>query len=157
MQKRWLVGLGVLLMAATLLLPPLAADVDCILRRELEDLTWKPWEGWAAVLQGGKAMRFYLLGCAGVVLALAWVLFTGSYLKYRSNMQQITPDIFTPQADGQGQFGTARWLPKKRFGKVFAIWQISKEDPALQALLEAGRQDRKEIANAQIQIKTRRE
>lgn len=152
MLKRWLVALGAFLAAAGVALPPLAADVDFFFTKRFEMLTWKPTQGWAAILAGGKPLQLYLLFCAVVAVLLLWVMFTGSYLKYRSDMRWVTPDIQTPCADGQGQFGTARWLPKKDFGKCFGSWKISAKDPGLQALLEAGRADREEIENANIQI-----
>ena len=152
MLKRWLVALGAFLVAAGVLLPPLAADVDFFFTKRFEMLTWKPIQGWAAVLAGGKPLQFYLLFCAVVAVLLLWVMFTGSYLKYRSDMRRITPDIETPCADGQGQFGTARWLPREKFRKYFGVWKIPAKDPGFQALLEAGKADREEIENADIQI-----
>lgn len=152
MLKRWLVALGVFLVAAGIILPPLAADMDFFFTRQFSRLTWKPPDGWAALLGGGKPLRFYLILCALVALLLLWVLFTSTYLNYRSDMQRITPDIATPCAAGQGQFGTAKWLRADKIGRFFQVWNVPKKDPAFQALLTAGAADKEEIARADIHI-----
>ena len=152
MLKRWLVALGAFLAAAGIVLPPLAADVDFFFTKRFEMLTWKPVQGWAAVLAGGKPLQFYLLFCAVVAVLLLWVMFTGSYLNYKNGCQFITPKIRTPLPAGNGEFGTAHWLPKKEYGEVFSIWRIPKRDPGIEALVEAGKEDRKEIQNARIHI-----
>ena len=87
----------------------------------------------------------YLLLLATVALWLIWVLVSGSSLKYRSDMQQITPDIVTPCADGQGQYGTAKWMPKSKYRTYFTVRRSKNMN--IDDLLEAGRQD-KEALNA---------
>lgn len=149
-MKRWLIGIAVLVLAATLLLPQLAADIDFFFAKATDKLTMNPLEGWAAVLAGGKPLGFYLILTVLVALLLTVVLFTGTYLNYRSDMQVVTPDIVTPCATGQGQFGTARWLPQEEVGRHFGIWRISGRSKDLQALLEAGKTDGKKIRNAKI-------
>ena len=149
-MKRWLIGIVVLVLAAALLLPQLAADIDFFFTKATDKLTMDPLEGWAAVLSGGKALGFYLFLTALAALLLAVVLFTSTYLNYRSDMQMVTPDIATPCAEGQGQFGTARWLSQKEADRYFGIWRISGRNKDLQALLEAGKNDRREIRNAKI-------
>ena len=86
----------------------------------------------------------YFLLLASLMLGLIWILLTGSNLKYRSDMQQITPDIQTPCAAGQGQYGTARWMKKKNFSKCFPTVQLS-EIENIDELLRAGRQDKEDI------------
>lgn len=152
MLKRWLFALAVFLILAGVILPPLAADMDFFFLRQFTLLTWHPGAGWDAVLAGEKPLQFYLILCALAALLLLWVLFTGSYLNYRSGIQQITPDIETPCAAGHGEFGTARWLPKKRIRRVFGVWKIPRKDPAFRELLDAGKADREEICHADIQI-----
>lgn len=140
----------VFVVAAVLLLPQLAADIHYFFSRQWERLTMNPLDGWSAIIASGKPLQFYLLLSAVVALLLAYILFTGSYLKYRSNMQVITPDIVTPCADGQGQFGTARWLTRDEIGRCFGIWRIHRKDKALVELMKAGERDRKEIRDARI-------
>lgn len=150
MKKRWGIALAAFVLAAGVVLPPLAADVDFFFTKRYELLTWKPSAGWAAVAAGGKPLRFYLLLCALAALLILWVMLTGSYLNYRSDMQQITPDIQTPCAAGQGQFGTARWLRPEKIKHFYGVWSLPQKDPVFQALLDAGKADREEIENANI-------
>lgn len=148
--KRWLVALAALLTVGSLLLPQIGADIHFFFSGEHDRLTLNPAEGWTAVLSGGKPLQFYLLLLAAVALLLLWVLFTSTYLNYRSNMQQITPDIITPCADGQGQFGTARWLSPSKYKSFFSIWRVRNHSRELRDLLDAGKNDRKEIHYANI-------
>lgn len=150
MKKRWLVGLAVFLLAGALLLPQLAADMDFFFSRQFEKLTMDPRQGWTAVLGGGKALQFYFLLAAAVALLLVWVLFTSSYLNYRSKMWEVTPDIVTPCAAGQGQFGTARWLRPEKMGKYFGIWKVPREDAAFLELIAAGEADRESVRKANV-------
>lgn len=152
MKKRWITALAAFALAVGVVLPPLAADIDYFFTGQWEALTWKPTAGWAAVAAGGKPLQFYLIFCALTALLIVWILFTGSYLNYRSAMRVVTPEIQTPAAAGQGQFGTARWLPKEQFRQFFGTWKVPEKDPVFQALLEAGRKDAKEIEDADIQI-----
>lgn len=152
MKKRWLIALTAFALAAGVVLPPLAADADYFFTKRYDLLTWMPSAGWVVILEGGKPLWFYLLLCALTALLILWVMLTGSYLNYRSDMQQITPDIQTPRAAGQGQFGTARWLDPKEITRFFGVWRVPQKDPAFQALLAAGEKDREEIINADIQL-----
>lgn len=152
MLKRWLVALGVFLVAAGIILPPLAADMDFFFTRQFSRLTWKPPDGWAALLGGGKPLRFYLILCALVALLLLWILFTGSYLNYKNSVQVITPKIRTPLPAGNGEFGTAHWLKEKDYSEIFKTWVLPKKDAGIQALVNAGKKDRQNIQHTHIEI-----
>ncbi|MEG2455106.1 MAG: type IV secretory system conjugative DNA transfer family protein, partial [Oscillospiraceae bacterium] len=81
----------------------------------------------SAVLAGVQIRNvrlFWYMGCAGSLLAVVWMMVSRSYIKYRSDMQKITPDIEVPKAEGQGQYGTAHWLDPKRFPQVFAVAEV---------------------------------
>ena len=152
MLKRWLIGLVAFALVGILILPQLAADMDFFFSHQFDKLIWNPFAGWKALLMSSKALGFYFLLLAGNGLLLLWILFTGSYLKYRSDMQVITPDIITPQAAGQGQFGTARWLKNGNIHRFFAVWKISRKDATFRELMEAGKKDREVIRSAELHI-----
>lgn len=151
MKKRFIVALAVFLLCAGLLLPQIAADIHFFFTRDLGSITMNPLEGWAAILSGGKPLQFFLLLAAIVALLLFWAIFTSSYLNYRSGMWVVTPDISTPCADGQGQFGTARWLQPELISRYYGVWKAPDKNTDFQALLNAGKSDKKEISNADIQ------
>lgn len=150
MLKKWLIVLLAWTAGAVLAVPQLAADAHYFFSKELDRLTLHPLEGWAAVLGGGKPLRFYLLFAAALALFLVWFLIEETYLNYNTKLQRITPDIATPMPAGQGQCGTARWMRKKDLRNTFTIWKLRKGSADLQALLQAGKADRKEIQNADI-------
>lgn len=46
-------------------------------------------------------------------------LLVGGKSSFKVDMIEITPEIRTPAPAGQGQHGTAKWLPKEKFDQVF--------------------------------------
>lgn len=46
-------------------------------------------------------------------------LLVGGKSSFKVDMMEITPEIRTPAPAGQGQHGTAKWLPKEKFDQVF--------------------------------------
>lgn len=140
----------VFLLAAALLAPQLAANMDYFLKKELSRLTMNPLDGWAAVIGSSRVLQLYLLLDGLVAVLLGTILLTGSSLNYRSRMWVVTPDIITPCADGQGQFGTARWLKEADIPRFYSIWRVPGKKDGFQALMQAGARDREEIKNAKI-------
>ena len=152
MKRKIIIAAGIFAGAAVLILPIFAAALHHLLSRDPAAVTIDPVACWQLLLQGGAPARLYALLCAVVALLLGWILFSSTYLHYRSDMQQITPEIQTPCADGQGQYGTARWMDPKGLDRAFGHWKIPEEALGLKELLAAGEQDRKEIENAKIEI-----
>ena len=72
------------------------------------------------------------------------MLFSRSYIKYKSDMQYVTPDIQTPKAEGQGQYGTAHWLQPGDFDKAFYPVEIDAHSSLIWSLVEHGQDDLKE-------------
>ncbi len=150
MKKRWFIVVVLFLCISGLLLPQLAADVHFFLSKEYGSVVINPILGWQTIMAGGKPLKMYVMLMLLTALLLLWILVSSTYLNYRSKMINVTPDIKTPCADGQGQFGTARWLPEDKFARFFGTWRVPYQNPAFQELMQAGEQDRKEIANADI-------
>ena len=57
---------------------------------------------------------FFVLLLLGII-----TLLVGGKSSFKVDMIEITPEIRTPAPAGQGQHGTAKWLPKKKFDQVF--------------------------------------
>lgn len=150
--KRFIIAGIIILIAAALILPQLAADSHFLLLREFGSVTINPLEGWQMVVSNVRVLTFYLLYLALTALLLIWVLVSSNYLKYRSTMQQITPDIETPCAAGQGQFGTARWMKSEEVGRFFAIWKVPKRQEWFKHLLAAGKTSYKEVEDSNVHI-----
>ena len=57
---------------------------------------------------------FFVLLLLGII-----TLLVGGKSSFKVDMMEITPEIRTPAPAGQGQHGTAKWLPKEKFNQVF--------------------------------------
>lgn len=57
---------------------------------------------------------FFVLLLLGII-----TLLVGGKSSFKVDMIEITPEICTPAPAGQGQHGTAKWLPKEKFDQVF--------------------------------------
>lgn len=152
MKKRILVAGCVLLLTAGFLLPQLAADSHFFFMKDFQMMTLDPFAAWPLVLANSRIQKFYLLYLAVTALLLIWVLVSGSYLNYRSDMQHLTPDIATPCAAGQGQFGTARWMSPEHIGRFFGVWKIPKRRSWFRGLIAAGKASHKEVRNSDVQV-----
>lgn len=119
MKKRLIVAGVVLFLAGALLLPIVALDLHAILSRNMDMLSYSPIDGWVAIYRLEQVRMMYLLFLAMLMLMLLWAIISSSTLNYRSDMQQVTPKISTPCAAGQGQYGTAKWLPKDEYKECF--------------------------------------
>lgn len=143
-KRRILITVSALLGLALLLLPQLAADVNFLLLGQLDSLTLRPHAGWEAVCGDRRVRQIYLLLTALLGTALLAALFSGANsLNYRSKMRRITPDISTPCAAGQGQYGTARWLNGKDYAAVFCAVRL--DGARIDALAAAGDKTYEEV------------
>lgn len=160
MKKRLIFALFIFILVAAFLLPLVTANIDQFLKSQTsaDGLISENYgiiglsESWSVVLQSARALQIWVM--SSVILALLLFLLTlqGAGIDHRSRMQRITPDIVTPCADGQGQCGTARWMSKGEIRKVFSLWKVPVKSTSFKALLRAGKADRKEIRNADIQL-----
>ena len=88
-----------------------------------------------------KIRTFFIICLIASALAILYMLVMQSYIKYKSDMQYITPDIETPKAEGQGQYGTARWLNRNKLLKAFAVVQVDQSSPLIKDLMAHGHDD----------------
>lgn len=151
MKKRWIIAGVTFAILSGFVVPQLACDIHFFYMKAYEDFTLNPLEGWHLMFRDERPLKLYLLLVGAVLLMLFWVLST-TYLNYRSDMYQVTPDICTPCADGQGQYGTARWMNPKQIGSHFGIWKIAQKSSELKQLLQAGEKDQEEIRNADVPL-----
>lgn len=57
---------------------------------------------------------FFIILLLGII-----TLLVGGKSSFKVDMIEITPEIHTPVPVGQGQHGTAKWLPNEKFDQVF--------------------------------------
>lgn len=151
MKKRWIIAVVSFVILSGFVVPQLACDIHFFYMQAYEDFTFNPLEGWYYMFQDERPLKLYLLLVGGVLLMLFWIL-SSTYLNYRSDMHWVTPDICTPCADGQGQFGTARWMNPNQISKHFGVWRIDRKSAQLQQLLKDGQKDQEEIRNANVPL-----
>lgn len=96
-----------------------------------------------AALEDARVLTLFLLFTALAALAVLYMAFARGTIKYRSNMQQIVPGVETPMPEGQGQYGTARWMPKSRIPEVFTVVRIDSGSRLIRQLMAEGKDDLK--------------
>ena len=150
-KRKWIVAAVTFLIIAAFILPQGAVGFHCVLAKTPEHLTLQPLEAWQFLQTEKRALELYGLFAALVALVLLIFVLTGSGVKYSSSMQRITPDIYTPYPEGQGQFGTARWMDKRKIRKHFAVWK-RKKNGWFQELMQAGKAMHKEVKAANVKL-----
>lgn len=143
-MKKRITAAALALLLFTLLSMIGAYNLHCLLARQTELCSLSP-AAMLAAFSIPKVRLFFFLLLASSALAVGYMVFSSSYLKYKSDMQHITPDICTPCAEGQGQYGTAQWLPATRLPNVFSVACINENDPLIACLLQEGARERDEI------------
>jgi len=68
-------------------------------------------------------------------------LFVSNNKGYKSNLQKITPDIYTPMRAGQNQHGSARWMTEKEKDKYFKSMVLNPKNSKIKELIETGYDD----------------
>lgn len=103
----------------TALMLAVAANADAILSAERGAATLNPAKQLARALASSRCLLLWLLLDGIGVLGIYWALFGRSYLNYRSEMFEVVPGFEIPMPEGQGQHGTAWWLPEAEYSRVF--------------------------------------
>ncbi len=142
-MKRRLTVAGIVLVILWLASIPTAYNLD-VLMTGGQDYTWNPFRALPLVITNGQAARLLVILMAVVILAIVACLTAGSNISTHSGVQRITPDITIPEAAGQGQFGTARFLSRKKYGRVFSAYTLP-DDGLYAKLIKEGKNDGKEI------------
>lgn len=120
------------LLTALFVLPfllALSALLACNLHRVLSGesgFIWKP-QTVLAMLMGVKNVRLFFLAFAACCLLLLLACFvTGGNVRYRNSTVQVVPGLAIPVAAGSGEYGTARFMPKRKLRKCFSQRKLSK-------------------------------
>lgn len=74
------------------------------------------------------------------LIVVSFLLFFSNKKKniYHSEQIELTPKIKVPKPVGQGQYGTASWLKKRDFGKVFKCNIIDRTKAYNEVLFDSG-------------------
>lgn len=139
MKKRGVAAALTLLLFSCLALIG-AYNIHQLLSRQLL-FSWRIGTCLGAVLAVSAVRSWFLLleGCA--MLLVAWMAFGREYIKYKSDMLRVCPGIETPKAEGQGQYGTARWMTDKERDRVFSCVHLDWNAGKLRELTQHGYDD----------------
>lgn len=116
--RRYIVAATSFLLS-TILTLELAANFDLILTREQGLYTVNPVALLLRAFASGRCFALWLLLDSLGACGIFWALYGRSYLNYRSDMYEVVPGFEIPKPEGQGQHGTAWWLPKNEYSVVF--------------------------------------
>lgn len=70
-------------------------------------------------ISNNEQIRMFTIFFFVLLLLEIITLLVGGKSSFKVDMMEITPEIRTPAPAGQGQHGTAKWLPKEKFDQVF--------------------------------------
>lgn len=70
-------------------------------------------------ISNNEQIRMFTIFFFVILLLGIITLLVGGKSSFKVDMIEITPEIHTPVPVGQGQYGTAKWLPNEKFDQVF--------------------------------------
>lgn len=123
-------------------------NLHCVLSGQAALCSIQPLRVLHGMLTIPRARSFAGLLIAASACGIIVILLMQGYIKYRSNMRQITPQIETPEAAGQGQYGTARWLKNSEISQVFFTAAMDINSVQIQELLSEADQEIREMQKA---------
>lgn len=116
---------------------------EILLSKQISNLTFPSLKHCIYSIVSSKQHLMMFL-CFMVFSILASIgLYWSSDKAYQSDLQKITPDIYTPVKAGQNQHGSARWLTDKEKEQEFRSFNLDYNDKDIKKLIEEGYQDLK--------------
>ena len=112
-----------------------------LLSHRLPRLTILPIEYCIESLVTSRQHFLLFLCIQGFFLLLAVLYYTTDMHSYKSELDQITPDIETPRAVGQYQHGSARWMSDSEKDSTFSSYVINPNDKYIKSLIDSGYDD----------------
>lgn len=126
-----------------------AYNLDLVMRGQISQCAVNTTAALVALPQQ-KVLLFFLIFTGLSALAVFAMAFGHDYIKYRSDMQHLTPYLETPMPTGQGQYGTARWLEPRRIPEVFTVVTVDEDNPLIRKLIQEGTTDLPETAPPKV-------
>ena len=115
--------------------------LDSLLSHRLTRLTILPIEYCIESLVTSRQHFLLFLCIQGFFLLSAVLYYTTDMHSYKSELDQITPDIETPRAVGQYQHGSARWMSDSEKDSTFSSYVINPNDKYIKSLIDSGYDD----------------
>ena len=112
--------------------------VHGLLTHKIATLRFFPISECFESLVSSKQHFLLFLCIQGFFLILSVMFFLTNLHPYRSDLDEITPDIKTPHAVGQYQHGSARWLTDEEKDKCFESYVLNPDNKVIKALIHSG-------------------
>lgn len=140
-KKKQLLFSALIVFGGAVLSLYIAHNLDALLTtQQFSGYTTPLREVAQSVINNPTTQKMYLI-LLGVFVVFGVVFFFSNERPYHSNLNQITPAIFTPAIAGQNQHGSARWLPSSKFTEAFDHIKLKKNDEIISRLIRCGQSD----------------
>lgn len=140
MNRRRIIAAVISMLFFLFLALEIAGNVDLLLTGG--ENTPHPLRLISRLITSHRALLLFLILTVASALLIFWAMWGRSYLNYRSDMYEVVPGFSIPKPEGQGQYGTAWFLPKNEYDSAFASTRIEagiQLDDALAKKYEAER------------------
>ncbi|MET0017991.1 hypothetical protein [Oscillibacter sp.] len=144
MKKRLIAG-GLALLLFLWLSLAISSNFGLLLARQMKRCSLRTFKMLAVLAADPRSVKLFLLLAVGSVLLVLWMLFGNSYLNYKSDMYEVVPGFSIPRPAGQGQHGTAWFMPQKKFADAFASAEVEETLPLPPELTERYQKERRDI------------
>ena len=118
-----------------------SAAVHGLLTHKISTLTFFPVGECLSSLVSSRQHLLLFLCIQGFFLILSVMFFLTNLHPYKSDLDEIMPDIKTPRAVGQYQHGSARWLTDEEKDKAFESYLLNPHNKVIKALIDSGYDD----------------
>lgn len=112
-----------------------------LLTRNVATLKFLPITVCFQSLVSSKQHLTLFLLIQGFFLLAAVLFSTANLYPYKSDLDEITPDIKTPKAVGQFQHGSARWLTDAEKSRAFESYVLNPHDNEIKRLIDTAYED----------------
>ena len=112
-----------------------------LLTHEISMLAFSPIGACIESLVANEQHFLLFLCIQGFFLILAVLFFITNMYPYKSDLEQITPDIKTPRSVGQFQHGSARWMTDEEKDNTFNSYLLNPHNKVIKALIDSGYDD----------------
>lgn len=147
------VGAGIILFFILSACVPMLANItDIIFSGNIFDITLNDLSYYNAIQKIIEKESCWALFLVFETCVAAFVLYyvLAFNTDFSTDMYKVTEDVYVPRPTGQGQYGNAWFLERKKYKKAFSVHYIKKNDELIKKLIEAGINDRKAIEEGKI-------
>lgn len=122
-----------------------STNLHFLLTKKMEVLSFIPIKDCIKSMATSKAHLLLFLCLQGFNLLFSVFYYIANHKPYQSDLIQVTPQISTPVAAGQKQFGSAKWLTDKEKDVAFESFILNGNDDGFNPLLNANKEELEKI------------